>query len=428
MLQDLRNQSDYLRPYDLLARVLIRHDGRRKLLARLGDEAEDGIDALMSQALAYERSEVPSLTGFLGWLQADEVEVKRQLDAAGGRIRVMTVHGAKGLEAPIVILPETQERKPPEGGEVVPLADGTAAWRVSSDESPAVLREALDQRRRQAAEESLRLLYVALTRAQVWLIVAAAGEVAHPDCWYAIVRGGMERAGAMPLDDGTLRLAHGRWPQPAAPERAETQAPVALPDWARRPAPVLPGRSAALSPSDLGGAKVLPGESDPALVEEAKRRGTELHLLLEHLPDQPDAAWPAVALSVTGDAERAAVRLAEARRVLGAAPALFAAEALREAGIAGEIRGQRFLGSVDRLVISDAQVLAVDFKSNRLVPDRPEAVPEGILRQMGAYAALLEPVWPDRRVEVAVLWTETGQLMPLPRALVMAALQRAGFP
>ena len=107
--------------------MLTRHDGRRQLLARLGDEAEDGIDELLSQALAYERTEVPSLTGFLGWLQADEIEVKRQMDAAGGRIRVMTVHGAKGLEAPIVILPETQDRKPPRRRR--DRAAGRRAWR-----------------------------------------------------------------------------------------------------------------------------------------------------------------------------------------------------------------------------------------------------------------------------------------------------------
>jgi ATP-dependent helicase/nuclease subunit A len=112
VLQDLRDRSDFLRPYELVERALTRHGGRRRLLARLGDEAEDGIDALLTQALAYEQTEVPSLTGFLGWIAAGDVEVKRQMDAAGGRIRVMTVHGAKGLEAPIVFLPETQDRAP----------------------------------------------------------------------------------------------------------------------------------------------------------------------------------------------------------------------------------------------------------------------------------------------------------------------------
>jgi ATP-dependent helicase/nuclease subunit A len=107
MLRDLRDQSDFKRPYDLLERALVRHDARRRLIARLGGEAEDGIDAMLAQALAYERMEVPSLTGFIGWLEADEVTVKRDLAQSKGQIRVMTVHGAKGLEAPVVILPDT---------------------------------------------------------------------------------------------------------------------------------------------------------------------------------------------------------------------------------------------------------------------------------------------------------------------------------
>jgi ATP-dependent helicase/nuclease subunit A len=184
------------------------------------------------------------------------------------------------------------------------------------------------------------------------------------------------------------------------------------------------------SPSDLGGAKVLPGEMDPGLSEEAKLRGTELHLLLQHLPRHPHADWEVVARAAVGDATRAALRLAEARRVIGAPglAALFGPESLAEAAIAGEIGGRRLLGSIDRLVVEGGRVLAVDFKSNRLVPEQAGDVPEGILRQMGAYAALLEQAYPDRQVDVAILWTDIPRLMRLPRALVMAALRRAGFP
>ena len=124
-------QADYLRPYELLQRILIRHDGRRRLVARLGTEAADGIDALLDQALAYERVEAPSLTGFLAWIDRDTVEVKRRIEEGADQVRVMTVHGAKGLEAPIVILPDTGYR--PEGvnpPQILPLAPGLAAWRT----------------------------------------------------------------------------------------------------------------------------------------------------------------------------------------------------------------------------------------------------------------------------------------------------------
>ena len=431
ILHDLRDQADFLRPFDLIERALTRHDGRRRLLARLGDEAEDGIDELLTQALAFERSEVPSLTGFLGWLQSDDVDVKRQMDSAGDRIRVMTVHGAKGLEAPIVFLPETQDRKAKPGPELLPLPGGAVTWRTATEESPALLAQAMAARREKAAAESLRLLYVAMTRAQSWLIVAGAGDTKDRACWHNIVRAGMEAAGAMTLPHGTLRYSHGIWPEPVLVPPVPAAGQGTIPDSALRPAPAADRPLPPLSPSDLGGAKVMPGEADPALEALAKQRGTDLHLLLEHLPDFPEADWPAVAGAlVAGDPGYLAQVLSEATAVLAdpALSALFAPDALAEVTITGKLGSQRALGTIDRLLVGPDRVLAVDYKSNRLVPQSPEAVPEGILRQMGAYAALLTQIYPDRKVEVAILWTATARLMPLPRALVMAALQQAGFP
>jgi len=433
ILEDLRDRSDYLRPYDLIERVLTRHRGRQNLLARLGDEAEDGIDELLSQALAYERSEIPSLTGFIGWLQSDDVEVKRQLESAGDRIRVMTVHGAKGLEAPVVILPETQDRAVPAGSDLLDLPEGLAAWRMRAEENPAALARALDARQEKARAESRRLLYVALTRAQCWLIVAAAGKTESAESWYRSVERGLERAGAEDAGGAVRRHAHGAWPPDArAPTVVAPAAEVALPAWAQRPAPPPPPEVEPLSPSDLGGAKALPGEPQPERDADARARGSALHMLLEHLPGHPEADWPALAAILLAEEAPGAVsaRLSEARRVLSTPGLawLFGPDAMAEVGLTGEIAGQRFLGAIDRLILKPGRVTAIDFKSNRLVPDRPEAVPEGILRQMGAYARLLEQLHPDREVEVAVLWTTGARLMPLPRALVMAALQRAGFP
>ncbi|PZQ97702.1 MAG: double-strand break repair helicase AddA [Cereibacter sphaeroides] len=431
ILRDLRDQADYLRPYDLIERALTRHGGRQRLLARLGDEAEDGIDELLSQALAYERSEVPSLTGFLGWLAADDLQVKRQMGESGGRIRVMTVHGAKGLEAPIVILPETQDRRAPDGSEIVTLADGTAVWRTSTDESPPAMIETMRIRREKAAAESLRLLYVAMTRAQSWLIVAAAGKTESEACWYNIIRAGMGRSGAIEGEDGVLRLGHETWPESADLATLAPSADIVMPNWALTSPAQIERPSPPLSPSDLGGAKVMPGDTDPALEAGARRRGTELHLLLEHLPLWPDHERAALAMTLMADSpDTASLRLAEADLVLSHPDLahVFAAAALAEVPIAGKIGGRLFTGTIDRLIATDERILAIDYKSNRLIPPVAEHTPEGILRQMGAYSALLEQVYPDRPVEVAILWTGGPVLMPLPRALVMAALQRAGFP
>jgi ATP-dependent helicase/nuclease subunit A len=243
------------------------------LLARLVAEAEDGIDELLSQALAYERNDVPSLTGFLGWLETDDVEVKRQMDSAGQRIRVMTVHGAKGLEAPIVILPDTAQYTAQERGEVFTLPQGpdhkVPVWKTPKDESPEAIATARTTRKAREAAESMRLLYVAMTRAQSWLIVAAAGTIgadksdddaAETVVWYRLIQEAMVAAGATAGSGGGLTLTEGEWPPNAATApKADLPHPV-LPPWVITDAAPENRPEQPLNPSNLGGAKALPGD------------------------------------------------------------------------------------------------------------------------------------------------------------------------
>ncbi|MDZ4096398.1 MAG: 3'-5' exonuclease, partial [Paracoccaceae bacterium] len=424
ILKDLRDHADYLRPFDLVERALTRHDGRRKLLARLGAEAEDGIDELLSQALVYERNDVPSLTGFLTWLQTDDIEVKRQMDSAGHRIRVMTVHGAKGLEAPIVILPDTADRPYQDKDELIPLPDGRIIWRAPADESPVILAATRAARRAKAEAESLRLLYVAMTRAQSWLIVAAAGslgsrkekksETEAAPAWYDLIEAGLVAAGAVAGRDGGLVHAEGIWPEAAPGQNATAPASLSLPAWASSPAPATLPVIRPLSPSGLGGAKVLPGDSDGDS-ETAKQRGTDLHLLLEHLPRHAAADWPRIADAMLGDAADKSTLLVEAGAVLRAPAlaAIFRADALTEVTLTATLDGQPMLGTIDRLIVEPDRVLVVDYKSNALTPITEDEIPEGLRRQMRAYAVALAQIYPNRRIETAILWTRTAVLMPL---------------
>ncbi len=421
ILTDLRNQVDYLRPYDLLERTLVRHDGRRRLIARLGEEAEDAIDELLNQALAYESTAVPSLTGFLSWLEADSVQVKRQADGAGDKIRVMTVHGAKGLEAEIVILPDTADRNPQERDSLYADAGGNVLWKTPKDESPPAIAALRAQKQGHEAEENLRLLYVALTRARCWLIVAGAGKANKEGAWHKIVTEGMGRLETQPTSNG-VRHEWGTWPANAV--AADTApAPEDPPeDWmflqTERPAKT----NLSLSPSDLGGAKALPGMGEET--EAAKARGTALHLLLQHLPDHAEASWDAIARHLTGDLAPDLLPQVRALLTDPLLKALFGANSLPEVPLTVPWGGLRLLGTIDRL-IPGPRVLAVDFKSNRTVPMTAAQVPEGILRQMGAYLHMLESLYVDRPIDLAILWTETATLMPLPPDMLRAALGRA---
>ena len=421
ILTDLRDQVDFLRPYDLLERVLVRHDGRRRLIARLGVEAEDAIDELLNQALAYERGSVPSLTGFLSWLEADSVQVKRQADGAGGRIRVMTVHGAKGLEAEIVILPDTADRNPQDRDALYADEAGNVLWKTPKDESPPVIAALREQKQAREAEENLRLLYVALTRARCWLIVAGAGKATKDGAWHKIVAEGMGRLATSPTPNG-IRYESGNWPAPIGQTDPVAVSEEPGEEWMFLPTERPAKSNLSLSPSDLGGAKALPGMGEEADV--AMERGTALHLLLQHLPDHPQADWDAIALHLAGDL--APDLLLQARRLL-AAPHLthlFGADSLAEVPLTAPFGTQRLLGTIDRL-ITGPRILAVDYKSNRTVPETSAQVPEGILRQMGAYLHMLECLYPGRPIDLCILWTETAALMPLPPDMLRAALGRA---
>jgi ATP-dependent helicase/nuclease subunit A len=427
-LKDLRNQADFLRPYELLERVLTRHDGRSRLKARLGPEAEEGIDALLSQALDYEQMEPPTLTGFLGWMSTDDSDLKRQMDTHATEIRVMTVHGAKGLEAPIVILPDTAKRDIRIDNNLIPLATGAIAWKPLADDSPPLVQDAVQALRQAQAEERLRLLYVAMTRAENWLIVCGAGEAGKDlDSWYNRIAAACETLPTLPLDVGFgagKRYQSENWkdveidgvdcdatPQPA------------LPDWVSTPAPTVERPMAPLSPSDLEGAKVVTGAGAGLDQEAAMLRGTYVHLLLEHLPSvSPEAREELAKRLLPGTVEPADFEdiLNEAISVLTKSDLdfLFKPDVLAEVSLSFDIDGIPYLGVIDRLVVLPDRILAIDFKTNAVVPERPQDIPEGILRQMAAYHAGLSQLWMDRNIEVAILWTRTAEMMVLPHDIV----------
>lgn len=438
VLSDLMGKTDFLRPYDLIERILTRHDGRRKLLARLGNEAEDGINALLSQALAYERSAVPSLTGFLVWMETDDLEIKRQMDSASDQIRVMTVHGSKGLEAPIVIMPDTGKRMLRSTDQIV-STEGLALWNSSGAEAPDAVGDAraalIDAQR----AERLRLLYVAMTRAEKWLIIAAAGDLDKAgDTWYQIAQSGMSSLGAQThmfsFGEG-LRYSHGDWSGPIeAAQQIDIKPKTELPAYLKSKAPEPIAEQATLSPSDLGGAKALPGEA--GLDEDAaKKRGRQIHLLLEHLPNLPQDNWHDIAPTLLENAGEPApddwpALLAEASSVLQQADLqhVFADSSLAEVSLTAPYKQARLHGTIDRLIVTDDAVLAIDFKTNAVAPKTADHVPEGLLRQMGAYAHMLGQIYPDKTIKTALLWTRTATLMPLKHELVTKALGNVTLP
>ena len=243
VLSELRERVDYQRPYELLETILTRFKARERLLARLGPEGEDGINVLLAQALAYERDAVPSLTGFLDFAKVSDTEIKRQVDGAGDLIRVMTVHGAKGLESPIVILPDTTSRPPLPDRVVTHMPDGTPIANMSKASSPDLVAEAKAAKSAAEEQERDRLLYVAMTRAEKWLIVCGVqpGQNTTKLNWHARVAEGMAKTDAAELKIGGmtgLRFQTGDWPMSHETEaKGDQVAGESLPHFGNAPAP-----------------------------------------------------------------------------------------------------------------------------------------------------------------------------------------------
>jgi ATP-dependent helicase/nuclease subunit A len=449
MLRDMAAQADFLRPYEFLERALIGHDGRCRLLARLGQEAEDPIDELLAQALAYEARETPSLAGFIAWIEAADIKVKREMEHGRDEVRVMTVHGAKGLEAPVVILPDTLSKGGGRGPTLLRGGDAAAPlvlWAGPKAEDDPLTAAARAEAEARAAAERKRLLYVALTRAEDWLILAGAGRQDRlPGSWYELLAQGADRLDGFTEVSGPAGL-------PGPVRRRETQpvplAAAAVPEPAPEPAatPRRPAwlarapreeRPARLGPALLGRQAEEAGPPRGAGLgrDLALERGLAVHRLLERLPAFPAAERPALARRLLAcefpalDTAVAEAAVAEALAVIEApfAAELFGPETLAEAGVTLHLPipgPQPRIGRIDRLVLTPGRVLVVDFKSDAMPPAEAARVPEPYLVQLAAYRAGAAALWPGRAVEAAILWTATPALMPLDPGQLDRALEQ----
>jgi ATP-dependent helicase/nuclease subunit A len=436
ILADLLKSADYVTPARFLENLLSGPtDTRRKLLERLGEAARDPIEELVASALEFEAQEGASLDRFLAWFSRGDVEVKRDPSSAGNAVRVMTVHGAKGLEAPLVILadathdPSRVGRRPQSLD--LPLGEPRHAvplLRPRAEELVSPYRELIEAQRESDLQEHWRLLYVGLTRAAERLIITGVrpsrGEVVE-DSWHSrtatamMALGGNAHVG--PWGEGLSW--QGITPPRALRLRARRRPhePIALPGWARTQAPEEERPPRPLSPSSIGPDRdALPPPSPE--MRAAAERGTMLHSLFERLPavaatDRRAAALAWLARAGVTDQARALEMVESALAVIDDPrfADLFAADALAEAPIAATLPDGRVIaGTVDRLCIGEDLIRVIDFKTGRSVPPSVEALPHGHVAQMRAYADALAVIFPGRRIEAALLYTHGPALIALP--------------
>jgi ATP-dependent helicase/nuclease subunit A len=442
-LRELLRLADYQTPQALITWLLTGpSQGRARLVARLGAEANDPLDELVNAAFAYEAEHWPSLSGFLGWFDAGTGDLKRDSDSATGQVRVMTVHGSKGLQAPIVILADATGA-PGDAGDLAlvddPLGLANEEQRarkvplppLSKDERKGPIAEAEAAAQVAAMQEHWRLLYVALTRAEEALFIGgslnkneAKKGVPHVDSWYARLAPLFE---AEPVDDPVWqwRKEFGYRAEPLVPDDTAgaggTAAPE-LPLWMTTPIGPEPRPPRPLAPSAAGEEAGAGPPLPPDAMRHAARRGSLIHRLLERLPDVPitdraEAAtlWLARQAADLGEDLRAEM-LTSAMAVIDHPDfaAIFSPEALAEVPLAATVDGVVVAGTADRLLIEETRITVVDFKTTRRPPASATAIPRATLRQMAAYVAALEAIYPGREVRAGLLYTHAPALFDLP--------------
>ena len=435
VLVAFRNAADWMAPFEFYSEVLAARGGRAALLGRLGPESGDAIEEFLALALAYGRTHPPSLQGFLHWVRDGRAEIKRDFEQGRDEVRIMTVHGAKGLEAPVVFLPDTM-RKPRGRDPLVWLeeerADGGVGrvegllWPGRASREDSLTREARDRARDAQEEEYRRLLYVAMTRAEDRLYVCGwQGRDTPPeDCWYALVRAGMESLnGVQPLEtpEGAglvyAEPQSAALPSPVEPTpEADTLPPLP-------PELLVPPSEEPPAPRPLAPSRALPDPAPRSPIDSAgqsaRLRGIAAHKLLEHLPTLAPAKRPAAARRLLGryDLDQGAREaMAEAMIALVAEPAfagLFAPDALAEASISAVVGDRVISGQIDRLLVREGEVIALDYKTGH-APSEGEAVPEAYVAQMESYRMALSAVFPDRSITCGLLFVDAPRLIWLP--------------
>jgi len=434
VLAALLARADFMPPYEFYGELL-RDGGRLALTTRLGVDAEDPIDEFLSLALDFERTHTPSLQGFLHWISASAQQIKRDMEVLGNQVRVMTIHGAKGLESNIVFLADTcttpDSRQ--SGGVQWFGSPNTATgpgllWAPHKDARCQAFQDHAEHQRVEREREYRRLLYVAMTRAKDQLYVTGfeSRRGRSDGCWYDLIAPVVQHLAspiAHPGEETAWRYETAQ-ETPVKHDRADDRAApaiTALPPWALSPPPdeqtppqpLTPSRPEIEAPAALG---PFDGTLDNRF-----QRGLLVHKLLESLPGLPADQRPAAARRWLArpahnlDPQTQADIAVETLKVLDNARfgALFDPQSLAEVSLSGVVEGRVVSARLDRLRVTRDDVLVIDYKTNRPAPTAVERVPAPYIAQMALYQSLLRKIYPGRRVRCLLLWTDGPHVMEL---------------
>lgn len=438
-LKMLIKKSGTETPYNFFVHLLQhpcpadKNSGLTAIKKRLGEECLDPIDEFLNETLKFEDNDIPTLQNFLHAQQQNTHEIKRQIDENSNAVQIMTVHAAKGLQAPIVILPDTIRTANSLKPERILWPNATGEpfpyFCPQSKQAPEKCKSAIATIIEKQNEEYRRLLYVAMTRAENRLYIGGYRASRNPldDSWYIYAKKAFSKLQETEeLAEGILRHSNPATDKPDKIDKNRKndnkQENKRMPDWLFKsmpeepdpPKPLVPSRPTAndepvLSPLNSG-------------ANHRFKRGNITHKLLQILPDLPPEKQKSAAkkyIKKAGQDFSSKIQseiISETLAILQDkkfAP-IFGKGSIAEVPVTGMIDNKTLIsGQIDRLLVSDTEVLIIDFKTNRPPPKEEKNVPEIYKKQMKAYADTIRQIYPDKTVKAALLWTDGPMLTEL---------------
>ncbi|MBE6451192.1 MAG: double-strand break repair helicase AddA [Alphaproteobacteria bacterium] len=424
-LSDLIKKADYVRPFELFNYVLTTLKGREKFLSRLGSEAEDAIDEFINLSLNFEKDHTPDLQTFMQWIKKGQIQIKRELEQAqNDAVRIMTAHGSKGLQAPIVIIPDTIRLPNIKKGEDILFDEMLAYYPLSAGKYDTVCNDIHQSNCKDAYDEYRRLLYVALTRAEDRLYIAGYknDDKVDENSWYGLCEQALKNIGIKNDDKSLVYSCKQEIDIEATSTANRKTESINTQNWIYEKAKKESPLAKPYSPSK-------PDDDDQIYVSSPLKdnshyyaRGVLIHSLLQYLPVDCSLEDKIKAIDVylekNSDKLNKSSLLQIRKEIITLLTKpefeeIFSKFSRAEVPIAGEIDDKIISAQIDRLVITDNKVIIVDFKTNRPAADNISSVPQVYLKQLDIYKQLMEKIYPQKIVETYILWTNTANLMKI---------------
>lgn len=422
LLKDLLTLAQTARPFEFFNYILSNLNGRKKFVARLGNECEDALDEFMNLTLNFEQDHIPSLQLFIKWMEQDDVEIKRNLEQNDSdAVRLMTVHGSKGLQAPVVILPDTVRVKRPKQDAGFLKGGGLLFYPLSKNDYETNCQNLKETEAELSLDEYHRLLYVALTRAEDCLCICGYKKKNNPneDCWYNLCKDALEKIADKTSDDKLVYELKQILPsKDQKPETAAKQTPP-LPVWLNQAPKAESPLAKPLTPSHQDETTLAALSPLTADTSKLYTRGRLIHKMLQFLP------------STATENQEQLIRDFLAKQALDYSPAeqnsiatevlnlisnpkfapLFGTDSLAEVSLMGQVEDKIISGQIDRLVVTKDSVMIVDYKTNRPAAKSSADIPQAYIKQMRAYKKIISKIYPDKKILTYILWTNTAQIM-----------------